>query len=359
MNRFTNFFKSKTKLSLKEQMLFAKRMSFLIKSGIPLTQSLTIIYSQQNNLKKQLALKQVLLDIEKGNFLHTALEKQNDFFSQLSINIIRIGESSGKLFENLEYLSEDLRKKVLLKNKLKNALFYPIFILSATFVIILILVLYILPKIIPIFKSLNAEVLVSTKILIYLSNFITNYWWLFIILIIAVKTFFKKILSVYPKIEILYFEFLLSVPFFSNLTKKYILANFCRTMGLLLNSNHGLEKSLSICGELTKNPIYKNEILNLKNVTLKGESLFSYTSKNKKFFPEIITQLIQAGENSGNLNNSFLYLSEMLEQEIDELTKNLSVLVEPMLMLIIGSIVGLIAISIITPIYSVTQKLNL
>jgi len=346
------------RLSIKDQMFFAKRLSFLVRAGVPLLESLHMIKEQTRSKKFEHILIPIIDDVSNGQFLSKSLAKFRHLFGDLAINIISIGESGGVLSANLEYLAEELKKREALRRKVIGAFVYPIVVIFATLGITSFLMIYLFPKIIPIFSSLNATLPFSTRFLIFLSNFLQNYGFILLIsFILSIIIFFVAI----KKSKIIHFlvdKYILKIPIIGGVVQYYNIANSTRTLGLLLKSGLTLNEALMITSKTTKNLIYQREFEILSKVANRGEKISNHLKIDRKIFPDIVHQIVAVGERSGNLASSLVYLSELYESEVDDFTKNLSNLIEPILMIFMGILVGFVAISIITPIYSITQHLS-
>ncbi len=344
--------------SAKEQALFAKRLAFLIRGGIPLLKSLNILKHQTKSKAKAKIFEKLITDVSNGQFLATSMSRFKNIFGTLTINIIKVGETGGILEKNLEYLAQELQKRYLLRRKVLSALIYPVIVTIATLAITILLTVFIFPKILPIFESLNVELPWSTKILVFVSSFLLSYGlYVFLgilILIGAILFSYKKS----EKIKLFLHTLLLKLPICGRLMKSYNMANFCRTMGILLNSEVSLIQAISITADTTNNLVYKKELMRMSKSVVRGEKISEHFEKNANLFPDIVSQMVGIGENTGNLADTFMYLSELYEGEVDDLTKNLSSTIEPVLMIVMGLAVGFVAISVITPIYDITQNLH-
>ena len=349
---------SRTRLSIKDQTSFVKRLSFLIKAGIPMRESLIMIREQTQKKDYVLILDTVIADISNGQNLSTSLARFKNMFGDFTINIIGFGEQSGTLSENLEYIAEELKKKQLLRKKIISAAIYPIIVTIATIGIVIFLMVYLFPKILPIFSSISYQLPFTTRIVIALSGFVIHWGFLTFLIFIIILIAFLVILKKNHAVAFYFDLFLLRIPIIGKIIQDYNMANFTRTMGLLLRSGITTNEALPIGARTTTNLIYKKEFNLLGGVVNQGAKISTHLSKSREFFPDIVTQIISVGEQSGNLSSSLMYLSEMYEIEIDDFTKNLSSMVEPILMIVMGIIVGFIAISIITPIYGITQHLQ-
>jgi type IV pilus assembly protein PilC len=356
---FNNFRSSSFfRMSLKEQTFFIKRLSFLLKAGIPILESLTMIREQTRQKGLITILDTVIKDVSGGQNLSTSLGKFHKIFGDFSINIISFGESAGILSDNLTYLAEELKKKNNLQKKVKGAFIYPAVVTFATLGITGFLMIYLFPKILPVFSSLHMTLPLSTRIIMAISDFLIHHGFALIIGIIVFILAFMFTLRKVPIFRFYFDKFLMRIPMIGDVIKHYNLANTTRTIGLLLKSGVTFGETLAITTKVSGNLVYKREFEAMAEAINRGERISVYLAKNRDLFPEVLTQIISVGERSGNLSNSFIYLSELYENEVEEFTKNISNLIEPALMIFMGVLVGFIAISIITPIYSITQNLH-
>jgi type II secretory pathway component PulF len=345
------------RLSLKEQALFAKRLSFLINAGVPIVEALHILRVQMVG-GGQLVLDQIVKDVSGGQSLSRSFAKFPNVFSEFAVHIIRIGESSGTLFQNLNYLADELKKRQALRRKIVGAFIYPALITVATIGITVFLMVYLFPKITPIFTSLHAALPLSTRIVMAVSSLLIH--WGILIFFVLVLVVGASVFAVKRN------EFLqkfmergyLRTPLVGTMVRSYNLANGSRTLGLLLKSGVQFSEALSVTADTTTNRLYRDAYNEMREVVIRGDKISTYLSRNKNLFPDIMTHMIAVGERSGTLADTLVYLSEMYDAEVDDFTRNLSTLIEPALMIIMGVVVGFIAISIITPIYGITQNLH-
>jgi type IV pilus assembly protein PilC len=219
------------------------------------------------------------------------------------------------------------------------------------------LTVFIFPKILPVFKTLNVELPATTKTLIAISNLLTNYGPAVVAGLAIFLVAFWAILKV-NKVRYYFHWFILLVPIFGRIFRDVNLANFTRTLGLTLKSGVKVVEALNITAESLSNLVYKKQILKVAEEVSKGEALAPFFATKPRLFPSILSQMISVGEASGNLSETLLYLSDFYEGEVNDITKNLSNVLEPILMVLMGVIVGFVAISIITPIYEVTQTIG-
>ena len=349
--------KFRARLSLQEQALFAKRLALLVKAGVPLLKSLKILERQAKSSANRKMFEHISHAVENGQFLSKSLGPFRKTFGDFAINIIRVGETSGTLSENLKYLADEIDKRRRLRQKIVGALMYPIVIMIAAFSVSGLMTVYLFPKLLPIFKSLNVDLPFMTRVLLFLSNFLTHYWF-FLILSLVVGAGVFAFLMRFKPFRFAMHRITLSIPIVAPLFKDYHLVNMCRTLGLLTKSQVGVLEATTITADTSTNLVYRKELQNLHRSITRGSNIAKQFQKNPRLFPDILSQMIEIGETTGNLSDTLLYLADMYEDELDEQTRRLSSVIEPVMMIGMGLLVGFIAISIITPIYEVTQHLN-
>ena len=351
---FSNFF---FRLSNKDKMLFARNLEVMIRSGMQILQGLEILKKQTKSRTFIKILDSLTDDLKNGHFLSVGLEKYQNIFGEFFINLIRVGEASGTLSENLKYLSDELKKKDDLQKKVKGALAYPMVILLATVGITSIMVFLIFPKILPVLTSINVELPLVTRVFISISQFSIKYGYLVGLGFVGLIVGFGLLLRV-PRFKLIWHKFLLHVPGIGDMVKAVNLIGFARTLGLLLKSGIKIVEALQITAKTLGNFVYRDEIMRVSEGVRKGDPMSRYFMENPKLFPPIFSQMVVVGENTGKLDESILFLADFYESELDESTKNLSNILEPILLLTMGMIVAFVALAIITPIYKITQSLG-
>ncbi|OGF78354.1 hypothetical protein A3A15_03560 [Candidatus Giovannonibacteria bacterium RIFCSPLOWO2_01_FULL_43_60] len=345
------------RLSLQDQALFARRLSMLSKAGVPILESINIIRRQTKGATRKM-FDHIAHDVASGQFLSKSLSKYSRVFGDFAVNIIKVGETSGTLSENLQYLAEEIDKGRELRGKVISALIYPIIILVSSLGISGFLTLYLFPKLMPVFLSLQVDLPVSTRFLIWLSTFLVKYGsWVLLALFLA---FFAAAIGFASskRFRFLLDSVILRMPIAGEVLRHYNLSNICRTLGLLLRGQVRVIEAISVASETSSSPLYKSELAGLREAITKGSNISTYLEKNPHLFPNMLTEMVAIGEKTGNLSETLSYLAQIYEQELAEKTKRLSSVIEPVMMIVMGVLVGFIAISIITPIYEVTQHLN-
>ncbi len=344
-------------LSLTDKMMFCEELSTLINAGVPLAQSISIIKEQtQKGTMKKIAAN-LLGDIEGGQSLSGALEKQGRFFSPVFVNMVKTGETSGTLDETLRDLAVQTEKDHDLVSKIRGAMTYPAVILVVMTGAIIFLMVKVVPAISGLFDELGATLPLTTRIMIAASRIMVHDGIFLAIGAIAVIAGIYFALTRVAPIQKSFHAAILKAPIIGKISLRFNLARFSRTLGSLLGSGVSVLEALEIVSHSTKNVIFSNEIEQVKERVKNGAPL-AEPLKQSKIFPVMVSQMIGVGEETGNLDKMLIKVAEFYERQIESFTKNLSSIIEPIIMLIVGVAVGFIIVSIITPIYQATQNIK-
>lgn len=346
------------RVPLDEQISLSKRLAVLLKAGVPLLQALQMLERQTTHPSTRAVVSDFVEGVQHGQFLYTRMEKYKKYFGDFAVNIIRVGEVSGSLNDNLHYLAHELKKKRDLRRKVVSALIYPAFIMVATFGIAILLVAYVFPKILPILQGFKGTLPVTTRVLIFLSHLLTTKGWLIALAIALVLAVWVVMVRRLAQVRYWVNRSSLRVPMLGRLFQSYYMSNLCRTFGILLKSEVPIVETATITAQTATNLAYKRSFHKLTTHLTGGGKLGTFFEAEGSLYPVVISQMVAVGESTGTLSDTLLYLADLYEQEVDELTKNLSTAIEPALMVLMGVLVGFIAMSIITPIYSITQNLS-
>lgn len=346
------------RFSLKDQVYLAKRLSYLITAGVSVVESLHILRDQAETKVQKRVLEKIAGDVAAGQALSRSFAKFPNLFGEFGVHIIKIGESSGTLAQNLAYLADELTKSYTLRRKVIGTLVYPAFITVATLGITALLTVYIFPKIMPIFTSLHVPLPFTTRALIWLSAFLRGWGILVIVVFAGIVTGFILLRAREERLRFWSDWLLIRLPVASHLVRAYNLATFCRTLALLLKSGVRLSDAMHTVADTTKNAVYEEAYLAIAKAAIAGEPISRGLKSRPDLFPPMLSHMLVIGETTGNLTNTLEYLAELYEGEVDELAQGLSSAIEPVLMVVMGLVVGLIAVSVITPIYEITQHLT-
>jgi type IV pilus assembly protein PilC len=342
----------------KEKMLFAKHLAIMIHAGLPLRDSLEEIGSQTKNKKFHNVLALIVHDVENGQFLSAAMAVFPKIFDDLFTSMVRVGEESGKLSENLDYLSMQLERSDALKQKVRGALIYPAIVLAATFGVVGYLTFVTLPSLLPIFTSLKVSLPPTTQFLFDFSHYVVKNV-IYIVLCIVLLIVGLRALFLVKAFRFIIHRYELKVPIFGSLAKYAQLTRFSQILGTLLASGVDVVRALQITAASMGNVVYRRELEEVaKNMSKQGESIAQYLARKPKLFPSIVERMIRVGEKTGKLDESLLYISGFYDKEIDGMVGNITTIIEPVLLVFLGIIVGFVAISVITPIYKLTEGIH-
>lgn len=345
-------------VSTVDKLLFTKYLAEMLKSGIAIDEAVVTARDQIKSKSFKSILSQIEGSIKNGQSLEKSLSKFPEVFDPFYLNLVRVGEHSGNLEENLGYLATQIKKSYAFKNRIMGAMLYPVLILLSTVISGGSLALFVLPQLVDLFKSLNTTLPLSTKILLFSAQMMKDYG-LFIAGGVIGLMVLTTILLQTPFIKPKWHSFLLAIPWTGDLLQKMQLTILCRNMGLMLKGGMAILPALQTQHKATENLVYKGYLKRLIDAIENGKKLSEQMNTHGfKYLPAIFSKMIGVGENTGKLDETFVYLGDFFEEEVDEMTKNLSTIIEPVLLLIIGLVVGFVALAIISPIYQLTGSIK-
>jgi type IV pilus assembly protein PilC len=346
-----------SKLSLVQQVLFAKRLALYLQAGISIVEALEYLQHDAQSAAAKILYQHLKETVLRGMPLSVGLEPYSSTFDAFTIGFIRVGESSGTLSQTLERLAIHLQKRAALKQKVISALTYPAIVLLATIGVGSFLALYIFPKIVPVLNGFHTKLPFATRVLIKMNFVIAHYWPALILVVILLCLTLLTARRVRSTRRILE-QISIHAPILRALHREYILALFSRTLSLQLTGGVRIIPSLVLTGTGLPGVLYPEAIQSIEQAVTRGLRLSASLAEYPKLFPPTVCQMVSAGEATGTLSANLSALADMHEEHLDELTRNLTVLVEPALMIVMGFVVGFIALAIITPIYQVTQSIT-
>lgn len=341
----------KRKISLVERMMFTRHLGVMAGAGFPFDKSLSVLANQTKNKKFKKIIFKVKEDLSKGESFSEALKKHPEVFSELYWNMVKVGEETGNLKEVLEVLADQMKKEYDLLSRVKGAMMYPAVIFAVMILIGVLMMVVILPKFSQIFKELEVELPLTTKIILKIGDVMSTYWYIFFLIIFAlgflirfwVKTKTGK------KIKDL---LSLKLPLIGSLNIKINTARTSRIINSLLKSGVPIITTLKVLSGTLPNVYYKEAIESAIIKIQKGKTLHESLAPFEKIYSFLLIQMLQVGEETGKLDVVLGSLAEFYEGEVETTTKNLTTIIEPVLMIIIGAAVGFFALSIFQPIYS-------
>lgn len=340
-------------VSSTEKVMFSKELATMVSAGIPIAQAIHILEDQAASSKLKKATNQIAQDIEGGLSLSSAMEKHPSVFSPLYINMVKAGEIGGMLDETLEKMADEIEKEHELVASIRGAMAYPMVIMVALVGVVTYLLTSIIPKIGSVFTELGSDLPASTRFLVFLSDSVISYGLLIVIFFVGLFLGTRFLIKTNPKIRYKWHSILNKAPVFGKLIKKINITRFTRTLGALLSSGVAVLEAIEISANILKNEVFKKEIKEAATKIEDGSTL-SEPLKKSKVFPIMVSQMIAVGEDTGTLDKILLKLTSFYQKEVDHTIKNLSSLLEPIMMIIIGIGAGFVVISVITPIYTMT-----
>ena len=340
-----------------QQAEFIRRLALYLRAGIPITRALIFIIADTKSTTTRYLLSSLERTITSGLPLSRALAVFPKHFDTFSVGFINAGEASGTLAETLERLAIYLQKRSSLRKKIMGALAYPALIFCGTVGIALFLTLYIFPKIVPVLKGFHTALPLTTRILIALNTAIAQKGLLMCCvfgMIVCAMLFSLR----FSRVQKVYEQIFLHIPLFSKLFQYYAIATFSRTLSLQLKGGVRILTALALVRTAIPGITFSQAVRDMEERIAHGERLSVVLRAHKRLFPTVVSQMIAAGEATGTLSANLESLADLYEEYLDEFVRNLTILIEPILMICMGFVVGFIALAIITPIYAITQNLN-
>lgn len=340
-------------LKQKDFILFLRQFATLMRAGILLVDSLELLSEQTESKALKEALEDIAEETREGSALSAGMEKYPKLFPELLIQMIKTGEVSGQLEDVLERMATYYEKQYQLKQKVTTALTYPIVVASFAIIITMFLMLFIVPIFGDMFESMGSELPWITKAVLGLSEFTRKFWWAFIaglILLIVVAGRLKK-----KEEYTIYFDtFILKMPIVGSFIQKTVLARMTQTLSSLINSSVPILQAVEVTSEVVGNRVVEKVLLEARDSLEQGESL-AKPMEDHWVFPPLIIQMIHVGEESGSLDEMLNKVAEIYDREVNEASDKLQSLIEPVLIIFLAFIVGIIVLSIVVPMFSLFE----
>ncbi len=355
-----SFFKSLenfSTISLDEKINFVENLSVMLKAGISISRGLQIQVRQTKNTKFRNILTDVYNQVQQGKGLSEALEKYPGIFSNIFYSMIKVGEVSGNLDKSLEYLSIQLHREADLKSKTKGAMIYPSVIVAAMLIVGVLMSIFVLPKLTSVFKEFGGTLPLTTRIVIAFADFMSAHA---VMVLLALAAAVAAAVSFYKTREgqKLFDNFILRFMVVNAIVKKINLARFARILSSLLKSGIPIVQALEVASNSLDNIPYQELVRQAAADVKLGKPLTETLGKNENLFPVLVVQMIQVGEESGTVQEILEQLAVHYEEEVDSTLRNLSSVIEPLLLLFIGGVVGVLAMALIAPIYNISQTIQ-
>ncbi len=351
-----SLFRLSPKVNVVQKIFFSQNLQVMIRTGFSLSNALHTLAMQTESKKFKEIILAMQNDVENGKSFSEALKKFPTVFPELFVNMVAAGEVSGKLDEVLHQLSLQLKKDHTLISKVKSALTYPAIVVSAMLGLIVAMMLFVIPNLLSVFEEAGAQLPLPTRVLIFLTKFISaNGVW---ILLGGIAFCFLVYRIIKTRKGKYYFHlFLLQSPVMGKIIKKINLARFTRSLSSLLKTDIPIVQTLQIISRTLGNVHYRNAMMKASEEVKKGVSIVKTLEMYPKLFPPIVTQMVSVGEQSGTLDTIVEEIANFYEEDVDTTMANLSTIIEPALMLLLGAGVAGLAVSIILPIYNLSQAI--
>ncbi len=346
-----------SKVKLHDKIIFSRNLAAMLDAGLPLSRALTVIEKQTTQKKFKDLVIALNTSISGGTTLSAAMKEHSDTFSSIMISMVKAGEESGSLSQSLRIVANQMESSYTLLRKVRGALMYPVIVLSAMVVIAFFMLTNVVPTLASTFQSFHAQLPLQTQLIIDVSNFLKTYIVYVLIAIvagIASLYVFMRTASGKRTMSFVY----LHTPVLGEIVKEVNSARTARTLSSLLSSGVDFLVAVRITTDVLQNPYYKEVIALVEKKVQKGEPIAEIFNERAKLYPPFVGEMVSVGEETGQLPQMLLGVATFYENDVDQKTKDLSSIIEPVLMIIMGIAVGFFAISIISPIYSLSSVIS-
>lgn len=331
-----------------ELMRFTRQLAILINAGVPILECMEILHKQEQNMVLKRVIKNISMQIEEGKTLFDAMSQQQGF-DKLYCALVKAGESAGILDSILNKLAEFLEKAEKLKKQVKSALTYPVIVVFVGVLVVFGLMTFVVPQFVGILKESNQEIPWVTQTVIDVSNFFQNYTLLLIAGMVAATMIFVNFIKTREG-KHAWDRFTMKAPLFGMLVIKGNLGSFTRTLATMLSAGVPIIDSLEICIETLDNTQIAKDLTRVRKAVIEGKSITDPLSRIT-YFPPLVTQMIKVGESTGNLDQMLVKVADVFEDEVEELVGNLTKLIEPIILVVLGGIIGFVLIAMYLPIF--------
>ncbi len=338
----------------KDISIFTRQLATMMKAGVPLLQSFDIVGRGNPNPNVTKLLNDIRLDVETGTSLSAAFRKHPLYFNSLYCNLVEAGEAAGILEELLDRLAEYMEKTEGIKSKIKSALMYPISVIVVAFVVVAVIMIWVIPSFKEVFSSFGAELPAPTLMVMALSEFFVAYWWLIFGLIFGGAYFFIQAWRRSEKVQFSMDRLMLKLPIFGTLVEKSVIARWTRTLSTMFAAGVPLVEALDSVGGASGNMLYAKATEKIQQEVSTGTSLTNAMT-NAQLFPSMVLQMCAIGEESGSIDHMLGKAADFYEAEVDDMVAGLSSLLEPIIIVILGTIIGGIVIAMYLPIFQLGQ----
>ncbi|MCA9333013.1 type II secretion system F family protein [Candidatus Saccharibacteria bacterium] len=347
------------KVKNKDLVVFTRQLSTMISAGVPLPRSLATMQDQSENKYFKSVIGGITKDVESGLSLGEAFEKYPNVFSDVYINMVKAGEAGGILDEILKRLAEQVEQDASMRKKVKSAMMYPTVIFSITIIAFFGIMMFVIPKIGKIIKDLggpDAELPVYTQAMLGLSDFMQNNAIIIFVLLFGGAFLIRRYIKT-PKGKYKFHALLLRIPIVKTIVIKIAIARFARTFASLMSAGVGVLDALEVTGGAIGNKVIEDELKDAAKAVKNGKQL-SEPLSNSKYFPQIVSQMLTVGEETGQIDTILVKVADFYEEEVQTTIDGLSSIIEPLMIVVLGGMVGIIAASVMGPISSLSKNVG-
>lgn len=348
------FGESSGKITTKDITVFSRQLATMMSSGVPLVQSFEIVGRGHENKAMQRLIMAIKADVEAGGSLHEALAKHPRQFSELYINLVVAGEHAGILEEILHKLATYMEKTEALKSKIKGAMFYPLAVVVVAFVITCILMIFVIPQFQDLFSGFGAELPALTQVVINMSKWFQAYWWLLIGMIVGAVFAIMQAMKRSLKFAHFVDRALLKFPVLGDILNKSAIARFARTLATMFAAGTPLVEAMTSVAGACGNIVYYEAVMKMRDEIATGTQMQA-AMRDVNIFPNMVVQMVAIGEESGALDSMLSKVADWYEQEVDDAVESLTSLLEPLIMAILGVLIGGLVIAMYLPIFKMGQ----
>jgi len=341
-------------LSANDKMALMSNMHTMLAAGIPILETIDSLLEDAKGNQKKL-LEELKQDLIQGQHMYFTFSKFPKIFDNVTVNIIKASEEAGRLDITLKDITQNIRKEMEFNDKIRSALIYPFFIMGVFIAVLTVILVVVVPRISTVFVRLNIELPLPTKIMIFMSNILLNYT---ILVILGLAALISGTIYLYKSNKKLFINGITAMPYVSKLAQEIDLTRFTRSLYLLLTAGIPITNALELSQDVVVKQNVRRAIIHIKNVVLSGKKLSEGLKDNKRIVPPIMIKIIEAGEKSGTLDQSMADVSEYLDYQVSSTLKTLTALIEPIMLVLVGILVGGMMLAIIAPIYNLIGQLG-
>ncbi|MBI1388522.1 MAG: type II secretion system F family protein [bacterium] len=347
---------SRGKVGLKHMSAFSRQLATLIGAGLPLLRSLQILHEQVEDRNLKDALIGITESVEGGSSLSEAMAKYPKIFNRLYVNMVKAGEIGGALEQVLDRLALFQEKSQAVRSKVKGAMWYPAVVISIALIVVAVILIWVVPNFAAMFEGLGGELPYLTQLLVDISDGLVIYWYYPLMFIIATIMFFKFMGSFSTGRYILD-RVKLRLPIFGTIVQKSAIARFARTFGTLLDTGVPILQTLLIVKDTSGNEVISRAMIDIHASIRDGDTV-SEPMKSFSIFPPLVVHMIAVGEETGALDKMLIKVAEAYEREVDDAVDGLAKLIEPLLIVMLGGIIGTVVVALYLPIFTITNQIK-